>query len=187
MRAAAVSTRRTIPAMAGSADTNCVAISFWSGGLGAGGRLHHRELAGVFDRRDKLASDLVFKALPLLASPLIDEGAEFGAKDIAEAAARRGRQTVQQDARGPVRREYPALIVDGQQARAQRVQIFAAIMEGDQDIVRDDVRGTVHSRSGSPPWRRAPGYAPAGTCNPTKHPVFRSARHRAQISAPRRR
>ena len=41
---------------------------------------------------------------------------------------------MQQDARGPVRREYPALIIDGQQARAQRVQIFAAIMEGDQDI-----------------------------------------------------
>ena len=35
---------------------------------------------------------------------------------------------------GPVRREDPALIIDGQQARAQRVQIFAAIVKGDQDI-----------------------------------------------------
>jgi len=41
---------------------------------------------------------------------------------------------MQQDAGGPVRREYPAIIIDGQQARAQGVQIFAAIVERDQDI-----------------------------------------------------
>ena len=57
-----------------------------------------------------------------------------GTKDIGEAAARRSRQTVQQDARGPVRCENSALVVDGQQARAQRVQILAAIVESDQDI-----------------------------------------------------
>ena len=41
---------------------------------------------------------------------------------------------MQQDARGPVRGEYPALIIDGQQARAQRMQVFAAIVERDQEI-----------------------------------------------------
>src|SRR6202040_1521991 len=88
----------------------------------------------VLDCRDKLASDVVFKALAFLAPALIDKRAEFRAKDVSEATARRGRQTVQQDSRGPVRREYPALIIDGQQPRAQRVQIFAAIVERDQDI-----------------------------------------------------
>ena len=102
--------------------------------LRCGAASNHRELTRVLDRRDKLASDLVFKALSFLAPALIDKRAEFRAKDVGEAAARRGRQTVQQDARGPVRCQYPALIVDGQQARAQRVQILAAIVEGDQDI-----------------------------------------------------
>ena len=100
----------------------------------SGNSLDHWELTRVLDRRDKLASDVVFKALAFLAPALIDKRTEFRAKDVGEAAARRGRQTVQQDARGPVRSQYPALIVDGQQPRAQRVQVLAAIVEGDQDI-----------------------------------------------------
>ena len=111
-----------------------MAISFGGGGRGLETPSNHRELACVFDCRDKLTSDFVFKALPFLAPALIDKRAEFRAKDVGEAAARRGRQTVQQDARGPIRCEDPALIVDGEQARAQRVQIFAAIVEGDQDV-----------------------------------------------------
>jgi len=41
---------------------------------------------------------------------------------------------MQQNARGSVRRQYPPLIVDRQKARAQRMQILAAIVERDQDI-----------------------------------------------------
>ena len=99
-----------------------------------GNSLNHRELTRVLDRRDKLAADLVLQALAFLAPALIDERAEFRAEDVGEATARRRRQTVQQDASGSVRSEYPALVVDSQQARAQRMQIFTAIVERDQDI-----------------------------------------------------
>lgn len=33
-----------------------------------------------------------------------------------------------------VRREDPAVVVDGQQTGAERVQIFAAIVKGDQNV-----------------------------------------------------
>ena len=72
--------------------------------------------------------------MPFLAPSFIDKRAELRSEHIAEQSARRGRQSVQQDARGAVRCQNLSFIVDGQQARAERVQIFAAIVESNQDV-----------------------------------------------------
>ncbi len=128
MREAAISTRRTIPAIVGSAEMNCAGVSFCRGALGS------ESLCGIGNCRDELAPDVVLEPLPLFASPFVHEGTELRAEDISEPAPCGGWQSMQQDARGAVRRENLAIIVDGQQASAERVQIFAAIMEGDQDV-----------------------------------------------------
>ena len=94
--------------------------------------MRHRELAAVLDRRDELAPDI--EPLSLLAPALVDEVTEPATEHIAEQAAGEGRQAVQQHTRGAVGGENPAVIVDGQQAGAQRVQIFAAVVEGDQYV-----------------------------------------------------
>src|SRR5260370_40204275 len=72
-------------------------------------RLNHRELTRVLDCRDKLAPAVVLQALAFLAPALIDKRAEVRTKDVAEATAWRGRQTVQQDAPGAVRCQAPAV------------------------------------------------------------------------------
>ena len=55
---------------------------------GSGNSLNHWELTRVLDGRDKLASDVVFKALAFLAPALIDKRTEFRTKDVSEATAR---------------------------------------------------------------------------------------------------
>ena len=69
-----------------------------------------------------------------MAAALIDKGAELGAEEIGEPAAGRGRQPVQQGARRLVGGENAAILVHRQKPGAQRVQILASVMEGDQRV-----------------------------------------------------
>ena len=88
----------------------------------------------MFDRGDETAADLILQALAFTQPPFIHEGAKSRPEYIREAAARRGRQTVQQNARRLIGGQYTARIVDRDEAGCKRMQIFAAIVKGDQDV-----------------------------------------------------
>src|SRR5271167_3612674 len=62
----------------------------------------------MLDRGDETAADLVLQALAFAQTPLIHEGAESRPEYIGEAAAGRGRQTMQQNARRLVGSQYAA-------------------------------------------------------------------------------
>src|SRR5271156_3182720 len=95
--------------------------------------LSERKLAGIFYRCDEMTADLVLKFLPLVPSPLFEERTETGAEDVAETFAWGDRQSVQQGLRGSVRRQDASVGVRSEQSRAQSMQIFPAIVEGDDD------------------------------------------------------
>jgi hypothetical protein len=134
------------------------------------------KLTRVLDCRDKLASDVVFKALAFLAPALIDKRTEFRTKDVGEATARRtGKPCNKMPAALFAASILPSLSTPA--ARAQRVQIFAAIVERDQDI--SAMMGNVHSRSGLLPWRRVPGVS-LPDMQSDEASIFRSVRHRSE-------
>ena len=88
----------------------------------------------MFDRGDETAADLVLQALPFPQPPLIHEGAKSRPEYIGEAAAGRGRQTMQQNARRLIGSQDAARIVDCDEAGCKRMQVLAAIVKGDQDV-----------------------------------------------------
>ena len=88
----------------------------------------------MFDRGDETAADLILQALAFAQSPLIHEGAKSGPEYISEAAAWRGRQTMQQNAGRLIGSQYSARIVDRDEPCCKRVQVLAAIVKGNQDV-----------------------------------------------------
>ena len=88
----------------------------------------------MFDRGDKTAADFILQAFAFTQPPLIHEGAKSRPEYVSEAAAWRGRQTMQQNARRLIGSQDAARIVDGDEARCKRMQVLAAIVKGDQDV-----------------------------------------------------
>jgi hypothetical protein len=62
----------------------------------------------MLDRGDETAADFVLQALAFTQSPLIHEGAKSCPEYVGEASARRGRQTMQQNARRLIGRKDSA-------------------------------------------------------------------------------
>ena len=95
----------------------------------------HRSLAWqVLDRRDHDATDAVLQALLLVAGAAVDHGGEAGPEQVVEMPARRGGQALQQESRLRIGAEHGAVRRQRQQPRAQGVQVFAAVVEGDDQV-----------------------------------------------------
>ncbi len=88
----------------------------------------------MFDRSDEAAADLILQALAFTQSSLIHEGGKSRPEYIRETAARRRRQTMQQNARRLIGGQDAARVVDCDEPGCERMQIFAAIVKGDQDV-----------------------------------------------------
>src|ERR1700733_11548829 len=88
----------------------------------------------MFDRGDETATDLILQALAFAQPPLLHEGAKSRPEYIGEAAAWRGRQAMQQNARRLIGSQDAARIVDPDEACCKRMQLLTAIVKGDQDV-----------------------------------------------------
>src|ERR1700722_1098764 len=88
----------------------------------------------MFDRGDETAADLILKALAFTQPALIHKGAKSSPEYVGEAAAWRGRQTMQQNARRLIGGKYAAGIIDSDEARCKCMQVLAAIVKGDQYV-----------------------------------------------------
>ena len=72
--------------------------------------------------------------LPLLAPPLVDKRAELGAEDIGKAEAWSNWQAMQQHSRRAVGGQDGTIGIDRQQAGAERMQVFAAVVKRDEQL-----------------------------------------------------
>jgi hypothetical protein len=88
----------------------------------------------IFDRRDEGASNIVVEPLALTFAALGRKVFEAGSEYLLETASGADRQALEQTARLRVGGEKASLAVDRDQSGAQSLQIFAAAVEGDEEI-----------------------------------------------------
>src|ERR1700722_970786 len=103
-------------------------------GFGLGDRAEHWREVRMFDRSDKTAADFVPQSLAFPKPPFVQKRMKLSTENVVEIAAWGNRQAIQQHARCMIGCEYAARLVDRDQSCGQRMQVLAAIVEGDQNI-----------------------------------------------------